>query len=86
MTQETGWTPKADQKPKATGRLNYWGYTTGYYYAPKASYSSGQKKRPVQEMKTLVKERSFVPKTGRFMTCHAPYMTAVNDALMHGYP
>lgn len=56
VTQETGWTPKADQKPKATGRLNYWGYTTGYYYAPKASYSSGQKKRPVQEMKTLVKE------------------------------
>ncbi len=54
--QETQWNPKAVQKPQATGRLNYWGYTGGYYYAPKASYSSGQRKRPVYEFKTLVKE------------------------------
>lgn len=56
MVQETQWNPKAVQKPQATGRLNYWGYTGGYYYAPKASYSSGQRKRPVYEFKTLVKE------------------------------
>ncbi len=56
ITQESEWNPKAVRKPQATGRLNYWGYTRGYYYAPKASYSSGQKKRPVHEMKTLVKE------------------------------
>lgn len=41
----------------ATGKINYWGYTTeGYYFAPKASYSSGRNKEPVQELKTLVKE------------------------------
>ena len=55
VVQESEWNPKGARKPQPTGRLNYWGYTGGYYYGPKASYSSGQKKRPVYEMKTLVK-------------------------------
>lgn len=54
--QEREWDPKGFRQPQPTGRLNYWGYAGGYYYAPKASYSSGQKKRPVYEFKTLVKE------------------------------
>lgn len=40
---------------KPTGKLNYWGYTPGYYFAPKASYSSGKEKHPVGELKRLVK-------------------------------
>lgn len=39
-----------------TGRLNYWGYVPGYYFAPKASYASGKEKHPVEEFKQLVKE------------------------------
>lgn len=39
-----------------TGKVNYWGYGPGYYFAPKASYSSGKIKDPVGEFKTLVKE------------------------------
>ncbi len=39
-----------------TGLINYWGYGDGYYFAPKASYSSGRKKNPVRELKTLVRE------------------------------
>lgn len=42
--------------PEPTGKINYWGYTKGYYFAPKASYSSGKEKHPVHELKTLVKE------------------------------
>lgn len=56
LVQESEWNPKAARRPEPTGRLNYWGYTGGYYYAPKASYSSGQKKHPVYELKKLVKE------------------------------
>ena len=57
LVQESEWNPRAPKKgPEPTGRLNYWGYTGGYYYAPKTSYSSGQRKRPVYELKTLVKE------------------------------
>lgn len=37
-------------------KLNYWGYEGGYYFAPKASYSSGRIKNPVKELKLLVKE------------------------------
>lgn len=33
--------------------LNYWGYQTGFYYAPKAAYASGD---AVTEMKELVRE------------------------------
>lgn len=39
-----------------TDKLNYWGYAPGYYFAPKASYSSGDQKNPVRECKMLVKE------------------------------
>lgn len=53
---ESEWNPRGTRGPEPTGKLNYWGYTGGYYYAPKASYSSGLKKRPVSEFKTLVRE------------------------------
>ncbi len=39
-----------------TGRLNYWGYADGFYFAPKAAYSAGKLKDPVRELKNLVKE------------------------------
>lgn len=39
-----------------TGKLNYWGYTRSFAFAPKASYSSGREKHPVLEFKHLVKE------------------------------
>lgn len=45
--------PFADEKP--TGKLNYWGYTKGYRFAPRASYSAGSKKNPVTEFKNMVK-------------------------------
>lgn len=35
-------------------RLNYWGYTRGFYYAPKASYAASDK--PAEEFKGLVRE------------------------------
>lgn len=38
---------------KPSGKLNYWGYTAGNYFAPKASYASGE--NPALELKTLVK-------------------------------
>lgn len=41
---------------KPTGKLNYWGYAPGYYFAPKASYSSRTSVNPVWEFKFLVKE------------------------------
>lgn len=40
---------------KPIGKLNYWGYVSGYYFAPKASYCSGKIKDPVKELKTLIK-------------------------------
>lgn len=46
--------PYGNEEP--TGKINYWGYTDGYYFAPKASYCSGKNKNPVLEFKTLVKE------------------------------
>ncbi len=36
------------------GKLNYWGYKPGYYYAPKESYSSSPE--PATEFKDLVKK------------------------------
>lgn len=39
---------------KPTGKINYWGYAPGYFFAPKAAYSSG-KKSPAEEFKALVK-------------------------------
>ena len=44
--------PFAVDKP--TGKINYWGYAPGYFFAPKAAYSSG-KKSPAEELKALVK-------------------------------
>ncbi len=38
-----------------SGRLNYWGYADGFYFAPKAAYSAGKRKDPVRELKGLVK-------------------------------
>ena len=38
---------------KPVGKLNYWGYTSGNYFAPKASYAS--EKNPSSEFKGLVK-------------------------------
>lgn len=38
-----------DKRP----RINYWGFKKGYYFAPKASYSSGED--PVTEFKSMVK-------------------------------
>lgn len=35
-------------------QMNYWGYTEGYYFAPKASYCASE--NPVREMKDLVKD------------------------------
>ncbi len=45
-----------DLEKTPTGVINYWGYESGYYFAPKASYSSGRRKNPVRELKTLVRE------------------------------
>ena len=44
--------PVENQPPK----LNYWGYGDSFLFAPKASYSSGRRKRPDTELKTLVRE------------------------------
>lgn len=44
-----------DRQPqdKEEPRINYWGFKKGYYFAPKASYSSS--KDPVSEFKSMVK-------------------------------
>ncbi len=39
--------------PQESLKLNYWGYTSGYYFAPKASYAYG--KDASRELKDLVK-------------------------------
>lgn len=39
-----------------TGKLNYWGYAPGFYFAVKASYASGRAKSPEWEFRMLVKE------------------------------
>ncbi len=39
--------------PEENLKLNYWGYTSGYYFAPKASYAAG--KDASKELKDLVK-------------------------------
>ena len=44
--------PVENQPPK----LNYWGYGDSFLFAPKASYSSGKRKHPATELKTLVRE------------------------------
>jgi glycogen operon protein len=42
------------REPEPTGKINYWGYTTAYAYAPKASYA-GKNHDPALELKKLVK-------------------------------
>lgn len=54
MPDQSDGNPYRSQEP--TGRLNYWGYGEGFYFAPKASYSSGGHKRPAAEFCSLVKE------------------------------
>ena len=44
--------PVDNQPPK----LNYWGYGDSFLFAPKTSYSSGRRKHPGTELKTLVRE------------------------------
>ncbi len=44
-------TVASDTSPR--GKINYWGYTEGFYYTPKRAYSSGPD--PVIEFKDLVK-------------------------------
>ncbi len=39
--------------PEESLKLNYWGYTSGFYFAPKASYAAG--KDASKELKDLVK-------------------------------
>lgn len=49
--------PFGEDKP--TGKLNYWGYSAGYSFAPKASYASkkaGMTPDPETELKDLVKK------------------------------
>ena len=45
--------PFAAEEPD--GKLNYWGYTRGYYFAPKCAYSSGPVREPEREFKDMVK-------------------------------
>lgn len=54
VPEETERSPYYSGEPD--GRLNYWGYAPGYYFAPKASYASGKEKHPVEEFKRLVRE------------------------------
>lgn len=53
MTNHADGNPYAKDEP--TGKLNYWGYTDGFYFAPKSSFSSGKEKNPRREFKDLVK-------------------------------
>lgn len=41
---------------KPAGKINYWGYSDGFYFLPKASYSSGCHENSAIEFKTLVKK------------------------------
>ncbi len=43
---------KADPSAQAKKKINFWGFTNGCYYMPKASYSNGD---PVNEFKRMVK-------------------------------
>lgn len=52
MPEQIDGNPYGEEAP--TGRLNYWGYTAAYLFAPKASYA-GKGKNPVTELKNLVK-------------------------------
>lgn len=43
------------QEEKPSGKVNYWGFVPGLYFAPKASYCSGGENTPAAEFKDLVK-------------------------------
>ena len=49
------WTEVLLQLKNRDGKLNYWGYTRGYYFAPKCAYSSGPVREPEREFKDMVK-------------------------------
>ncbi|MEY8338671.1 alpha-amylase [Lachnospiraceae bacterium 62-35] len=55
MTDYEDGSPYAS-KNEPTGKLNYWGYTKSYYFAPKAAFASGEEKNPGRELKELVKQ------------------------------
>jgi glycogen operon protein len=42
------------EKPEPTGKINYWGYTSAYAFAPKAAYA-GRRCDPVIEFKKMVR-------------------------------
>lgn len=54
--RKEGLSPEAPciEEPGKKGRLNYWGYKKGYYYAPKAAYAASDS--PSRELKQLIKE------------------------------
>lgn len=54
MPEQLDGNPYAETEP--TGKLNYWGYKEGFYFAPKASYASGIRKKPDIEFRQLVKD------------------------------
>ncbi|MDO4295349.1 MAG: alpha-amylase family glycosyl hydrolase [bacterium] len=54
MMQERRGQTKSYRSQETDGRLNYWGYVAGAYFAPKSSYSS-EPRNPEREFKTLVK-------------------------------
>ena len=77
---------KADLSGKTAPKINYWGFTKGFYYMPKAAYSGGD---PVNEFKAMVKvlhaagievimrfyfpddfNRAFIPDILKFWACH----------------
>ncbi|MCR5591198.1 MAG: hypothetical protein K6F73_06640 [Lachnospiraceae bacterium] len=76
---------KTDPTKKAPTKINYWGFTKGCYYMPKAAYSNGD---PVNEFKSMVKachaenievimrfyfpdsfNRTFIPDILKFWAC-----------------
>lgn len=54
MPDQSDGNPYLSTEP--TGKLNYWGYEKGFYFAPKSSYTSGTEKMPAAEFCHLVKE------------------------------
>jgi len=76
---------KTDLTHDKNGKINYWGFTEGMYYMPKAAYSNGD---PVTEFKSMVKalhasgievimrfyfpdtfNKSFIPDVLKFWAC-----------------
>ena len=47
---------KAVQGIEATGKINYWGYTKAYHFAPKASFCTRKNRNPSVEFKNMVKK------------------------------